>query len=63
MAKDKLDLIVSPERRHNMQAVHSGDTKPEITIWKLLNRLGDKFGGNDRSGKPGIILTCHRLAV
>lgn len=62
---DEKDPIVSPERRRNMQAVRSGDTKPEIAVRKLLHRLGYRFRlrRSDLPGKPDIVLPRHRLAV
>ncbi|NBB47088.1 DNA mismatch endonuclease Vsr [Rhizobium sp. CRIBSB] len=62
---DKDDPIVSAERRRNMQAVRSGDTKPEIAVRKLLHRLGYRFRlrRSDLPGKPDIVLPRHRLAV
>ncbi|MFN7009308.1 MAG: very short patch repair endonuclease [Allorhizobium sp.] len=48
-----------------MQAVRSGDTKPEIAVRKLLHRLGYRFRlrRSDLPGKPDIVLPRHRLAV
>lgn len=62
---DEEDSIVSPERRRNMQAVRSSDTKPEIAVRKLLHRLGYRFRlrRSDLPGKPDIVLPRHRLAV
>ncbi|WP_377278645.1 hypothetical protein [Rhizobium sp. R86522] len=57
--------MVSAERHRNMQAVLSGDTKPEIAVRKLLHRLGYRFRlrRSDLPGKPDIILPRQRLAV
>lgn len=62
---EKDDPIVSAERRRNMQAVRSRDTKPEIAVRKLLHRLGYRFRlrRSDLPGKPDIVLPRHRLAV
>lgn len=48
-----------------MQAIRSGDTKPEIAVRKLLHRLGYRFRLRrpDLPGKPDIVLPGHRLAV
>lgn len=64
-ATDFLTIGVSPERRRNMQAVRSSDTKPEMAVRKLLHRLGYRFRlrRSDLPGKPDIVLPRYRLAV
>ncbi|MCZ4074952.1 very short patch repair endonuclease [Agrobacterium sp. LMR679] len=62
---DEEEQNVSQQRRRNMQAVRSRDTKPEIAVRKLLHRLGYRFRlqRSDLPGKPDIVLPRHRLAV
>lgn len=56
---------ISAERSRNMRAVRSGDTKPEITVRKLLHRLGYRFRLRQANlpGKPDIVLPRHKLVV
>jgi DNA mismatch endonuclease (patch repair protein) len=48
-----------------MSRIRSGDTKPEITVRKLLHALGYRFRlhRRDLPGKPDIVLPRHRLAI
>ena len=51
--------IVTPEKRSRMMSgIRSKNTKPEITIRRLLHRLGFRFRlhRKDLAGKPDIVL-------
>ena len=58
--------VLSPEQRHrNMAAIHSVDTKPEITLRHELWRRGFRYRVNDRRlpGSPDIVLPKYRTVV
>jgi len=56
----------SPEKRSDiMRRVKSRNTSTEISVRKLLHRLGLRFRlhRTDLPGKPDIVLPRHRVAV
>ena len=58
--------IVTPAKRSRMMAAIKGkNTKPEITIRKLLHAGGFRFRlhRKDLPGKPDIILPKYRVAI
>jgi len=48
-----------------MSRVKNADTKPEITVRKLLHRMGYRFRLHDRKlpGSPDIVLPKYKTAV
>ena len=56
---------VTPERRRIMQAVRQKNTKPEVTVRRLLHRLGYRFRlhRRDLPGSPDIVLPKHRTVI
>ncbi|KQS32739.1 endonuclease [Dyadobacter sp. Leaf189] len=57
---------LSPEKRSwNMSQIRSKDTKPEITVRKVLHSLGLRFrlGRTDIPGKPDIVLPKYKTAI
>jgi DNA mismatch endonuclease (patch repair protein) len=57
---------ISPERRSaNMAAIRGKDTKPELTVRRVLHALGFRFRvhRNDLPGRPDIVLPRYRAAI
>lgn len=57
---------VSPEQRSlNMSAVHSANTKPEISIRKMLFKEGYRYRLYDKKlpGKPDIVLKKYNAVI
>lgn len=55
-----------PERRSEIMArIHSGDTTPELTLRRLLHRLGLRFRVHCTGlpGKPDIVLARYKTAI
>lgn len=59
------DVLTPEQRRKNMRAIKSKDTKPEIILRKALWREGIRYRKNwkDLPGKPDIAITKYRIAV
>ena len=58
--------IVSPEKRSDMMSgIRGKNTKPEITVRRLLHRLGYRFRlhRKDLPGKPDIVLPKWRTVI
>ena len=60
-----LDKISSDQRRRNMAAVHSRDTKPERVVRSILHSLGLRFRLHQPllPGSPDIVLRRHKAVV
>ncbi len=60
-----MDVHTPEQRRRNMAAVRSKNTKPEIAIRKLLFSLGYRFRlhRKDLPGKPDIALPKYKIAI
>lgn len=52
-----VDVLTPEQRRYNMSQIKSKDTKPEITIRRLLHKLGYRYRLHraDLPGKPDMI--------
>lgn len=58
--------IFTPYQRHlNMAAIHSFNTKPEMTLRRALWHLGFRYRVNDRRfpGSPDIVLPKYRTVI
>ena len=58
--------VFSPEKRSAvMRQVKGRDTRPELTVRRLIWRLGGRYRLNraDLPGKPDIVLAGRRLVV
>ena len=56
----------TPEQRHhNMAAVHSASTTPELKLRRALWRLGFRYGVNVKRlpGSPDIVLSKYHTAI
>ena len=58
------DVHTKEQRRRNMQAIKSGNTKPEIFIRKLLFKKGFRYRlKNKLEGKPDIVIKKFQTAI
>jgi DNA mismatch endonuclease (patch repair protein) len=58
--------VVSPAKRSAMMSnIRSEDTKPELTVRRLLHKLGFRFRlhRKDLPGRPDIVLPKHRAII
>ena len=53
------------QRHHNMAAIHSIDTKPELCLRHAIWRLGFRYRVNDKRlpGSPDIVLPKYRTVI
>ncbi|MDD5572025.1 MAG: very short patch repair endonuclease [Bacteroidales bacterium] len=60
-----MDNLTKKQRRKNMQAIRSKDTKIEILLGKILWTKGLRYRKNDKTvfGKPDFTFKRHKLAV
>lgn len=60
-----MDDLTPEQRRKNMQAIKSKDTKIEVSLRNALWHLGIRYGKNYKNlpGKPDIAITKYRIAV
>ena len=55
---------VSEQRSRNMSAIKSKNTKPEITVRKLLHSMGYRFEHKkDLPGSPDIVLPKYKTVI
>ena len=56
---------VSEQRSRNMSAIKSKNTKPEITLRKLLHSMGYRFRlhRKDLPGSPDIVLPKYKTVI
>lgn len=59
------DRLTPEQRRLNMRRVRAKDTKPEITVRRLLHANGLRFRlhRRDLPGRPDIVLPRHHAAL
>jgi DNA mismatch endonuclease, patch repair protein len=59
------DVHTKEQRRRNMQAIRSRDTKPEKTVRRIVHRRGYRFRlhGCDLPGSPDIVLPRLRRVI
>jgi len=62
---DGMDIISKERRSWNMSRIRSKDTRPEMLVRSMLERLRYRFRVYDRNlpGKPDIVLPRRRLAL
>lgn len=60
-----MDRLTPEQRRRNMQAIRSRDTKMEVRIRKALWHKGFRYRKNDKSilGKPDISFKSSKVVV
>ena len=60
-----MDVLTKEQRRKNMRAIKSKDTKDEVLLAKTLWRRGLRYRKNDKSifGKPDLTFKRHKVAI
>jgi len=60
-----MDVLTAEQRRKNMQAIRSKDTKAELAIAKALWAEGYRYRKNNRSvfGKPDLTFKKLKIAI
>jgi DNA mismatch endonuclease (patch repair protein) len=60
-----MDVLTPEQRRRNMQAIRSSNTKIEIKLAKGLWQKGLRYRKNDKSvfGKPDITFKKYKVAI
>jgi DNA mismatch endonuclease (patch repair protein) len=60
-----MDVLNKEQRRKNMQAIRSRDTKDEVLLAKALWQRGHRYRKNDKTvfGKPDLTFKRHKLAI
>ena len=60
-----MDVLTKEQRRKNMQAIHSTNTKTEVVLAKALWAKGHRYRKNDRTvfGKPDLTFKGLKIAV
>lgn len=59
-----VDVLTPEQRKRNMSAIGGKNTKPEITVRRLIHQLGYRFRlhRSDLPGKPDIVLPrLHKI--
>src|SRR5258708_7473772 len=64
-AEPAQNQAVSPQRSSMMARIGQKNTAPELSVRKLLHRLGFRFRihRRDLPGTPDIVLSRHRVAL
>ena len=58
------DNLTKKQRQHCMSQIKSGNTKPEITIRKLIWKKGYRYRiGHGLRGKPDMVFPSYGIAV
>lgn len=60
-----MDVLNTEQRHHNMCAIKSKDTKPELIVRKMLFSLGYRYRIHQRHlpGSPDIVLPKYRTVI
>lgn len=60
-----VDVHTPEARSHNMRAIRSKDTKPELLIRKALHARGYRYrlGGSGLPGRPDIVLPKYKAVI
>jgi DNA mismatch endonuclease (patch repair protein) len=60
-----VDRLTPDQRRLNMSRIRSKDTRPEMTVRRMLHRLGFRYRLHRRElpGRPDIVLPRYRAAI
>jgi|SRR5947209_62297 len=59
------DVLTRAQRSRNMAAIRGKDTKPEVTIRRLLHRIGYRYILHDRRlpGRPDLVFPGRRKVI
>jgi DNA mismatch endonuclease (patch repair protein) len=60
-----MDVLTKEQRRENMQAIRSKETKDEVLLTKTLWRRGLRYRKNDKTvfGRPDLTFKRYKLAI
>ncbi|PVD54097.1 very short patch repair endonuclease [Terrimonas sp.] len=60
-----MDVLTKEQRRKNMQAIRSKETKDEVLLAKALWQRGHRYRKNDKTvfGKPDLTFKRYKLAI
>lgn len=60
-----MDVLTKEQRRRNMQAIKSKDTKDEVLLAKALWHRGHRYRKHDKTvcGKPDLTIKRYKLAI
>lgn len=60
-----MDVLTKEQRRKNMQAIKSADTKIEVMLRHVLWKKGYRYRKNYAKlpGKPDIVFPRHKIAI
>lgn len=60
-----MDVLTKEQRRKNMQAIKSKETKDEILLAKALWQLGYRYRKNNKTvfGKPDLTFKKYKIAI
>ena len=60
-----MDRITSEERSANMRAIRSKDMKPEMTVRKLVHRMGYRYRlhRHDLPGRPDLVFSSRKKVI
>ncbi|MBS1615473.1 MAG: very short patch repair endonuclease [Bacteroidetes bacterium] len=60
-----MDVLTKEQRRRNMQAIKSKDTKDEVLLTKALWHRGHRYRKHDKTvyGKPDLTFKRYKLAI
>ena len=60
-----MDVLTKEQRRKNMQAIKSKDTKDEILLAKALWHRGQRYRKNNKTvyGKPDLTFKKYKVAI
>lgn len=64
-ARSRERFVTSPERSRQMARVRSKDTKPEMTVRRLVHRLGYRYRlhRRDLPGSPDLVFPGRRKVI
>ena len=59
------DVLTPEQRHHNMVAIRSSNTKPEVLLRRYLWRAGFRYRVNDKKlpGRPDIVLPKYKTVI
>jgi DNA mismatch endonuclease (patch repair protein) len=60
-----MDVHSAAQRRRNMAAIRSVDTKPELVVRRMVHKMGYRYSLHSRSlpGKPDLVMTRLRKVI
>ena len=61
----RVDVLTKEQRRRNMSAIRSKDTKPELLVRRLIHRLGYRYRLHRKElpGKPDLVFVKRMKVI